>query len=160
MVAGLRVYLLLASFLPRPTFLPSYCYFLHSRNYLVLPSCFSMFLERATLRRGPAPSPVLVFCVHLALCSSNDFFQRANFLSLYEKPLLHPSFGYYPNFLSPFLSTSLQSALYAVNFSSSPTVICLLHPSLLKLFSSKVSSDLLNAKRNTFTSLCYRNHLL
>lgn len=47
-VAGLRVYPLLAVFLPCPTFLPSYCYFLNSwRNYLPLPSCLSMFLERS-----------------------------------------------------------------------------------------------------------------
>ena len=137
-VAGLTVYLLLAIFLPCPTFLPSYCYFLHSsRNYLLLPSCFSMFLERSTLRWMPAPSPVLVLCPILLSAPVMTSSKEPIFSHSKKKPSCVPLLATIQTSSPLSLSTSLQSVLYAANFSSSLAVICLLHPSLLKLFSSK-----------------------
>ena len=76
--------------------------------------------------------------------------------------LSHFPFTFHFHALEKEMATHSRVLIFSCSlyFSSSPTVICFLHPSLLKLFSSKVSSDLLNAKPNTFTSLCYRNHLL
>lgn len=105
-VAGLRVYPLLAVLLPCPTFLPSYCYFLNSwRNYLPLPSCLSMFLERSKLRWTPAPS--LEFCSYrfpsYSMLHWLPLLPRSRFsLTLWRNPLASPS-GCYPNFHPPFL---------------------------------------------------------
>ena len=93
---------------------------------------------------------------HLTLCSVDFlFFLGADFLSLYEETLLHPLLVVILISLPLSFSSNLNSALYLVIFSSSPTAICLLYPTLLKLFPPNVSSDLINAKPNTFMPLLH-----